>query len=145
MREPKGQVAVELAIVLPLALLFLFVLFELCLLFNARQVALLSAFRAARSFVAEKNHAHASACALKTLGPVVFRAAPDDVAFVEVGQENEKIRARVFLLHKPLFPVFSLVRLLGRKDLPQDIVRAKNWSGKTASHIPITVDVELFE
>jgi Flp pilus assembly protein TadG len=129
MRGPKGQVAVELAIVLPLALLFLFVLFELCLMFNARQMALLAAFRAARSFVAEKNHAHASASALQTLKPVAFRTKPENAVMVKVGQEKGKVRARVVLHHKPLFP---LARLLGWKDLSRDA-------------FPIAVSVELLE
>lgn len=129
MRGPKGQAAVELAIVLPLALLFLFALFELCLMFNARQMALLAAFRAARSFVAEQNQAHAKACAMQTLKPVAFRAKPENAVTVKVGRENGKVLARVVLLHKPLFP---LVRLLRRKDPPRDA-------------FPIAVSVELLE
>lgn len=140
----RGQVAVETALVLPLALILIFILLELCMLFNARQRLQLGTFRAARSYMVRHDPARARETLLAVLRPVTFNGKTGTRADVRVVETEGCVTARSVFLYKPLLPVFPLARMLA----------ITLWEGDAAGPslpnpenrlISLHADVELWE
>lgn len=149
----KGQVSVELAIILPVALFMVFALAELCLMYNAKQVALLSVFRSARSYAVTQSTAEAFVCMHKTLKAVTFQDPVDKVSHLEIRENESKIFSSVVYLYKPLFPILPLANLFGHSLFSNKhstavvhaikIKSGDKWAQKIKNYIPITAEVEL--
>ena len=151
----KGQITVELAIIIPLALFIIFALAELCFMYNAKQVALLGAFRSARSYAVTKRKSSADSCMYRTLKTVTFRNSADNVSYLEINEHDNKIFLSVVYLYKPLFPILPLANFLGHSlfsdnhsSFVEAAVRIRSndrWAEKIKTHVPITAGVELYK
>jgi len=142
-----------MAIVLPLFFFFFFALAELCLLYNARQIVDLSAFRACRSFVAAEDNDQAEQAVKQTLCALTPLTELTDYFDLSLFQEDNRIQATVVYLYKPVFPILPLSRLFGRLFLSQNLapavaaLLAKQGSSSFQEHlahtIPLLAQVEL--
>lgn len=153
MQAKRGQIVVELAILLPLAFFILFILAELCFLFNARQLLFLGSFQAARSYLVMKDNAIAEQCLVSGVSPVVFRDTVKKVTCLTIRESNGKIIAESVLLYRPLFPVLPLARFMNTTFLPKQhsaaVDRAvlkrtgDDWPSLIKSRLAIAATVEL--
>jgi hypothetical protein len=149
--DRKGQVLVELAIVLPLAFFILFILAELAFMYNAKQVAMLSAFKSARSFIVNREKAKAETCMHSALQAVTFKEPVDKVACLFIQEGEKGVLARVVYLYKPLFPIFPLAEFLGGRLFSDDhteiveraVQQKSGWPEMVKRRVPITGAVEI--
>jgi hypothetical protein len=153
MRNCRGQTVVELAIILPLAFFIIFILAELCFLFNAKQLLYLGSFQAARSYLVKKDVAAAETSLQSAISPAVFRETAREAAYLKVAEKGDAVVAEAVLLYRPLFPVLPLAKLMNRvffavrhSALVERAVSersADGWRDKLSSRVPVAASVEL--
>jgi hypothetical protein len=155
MRNCGGQIASELAILLPLFFFLIFILAELCFLFNAKQLLFLGSFRAARSFLVKKAPSASEAALNDAVSPAEFRDSPQDVTYLKISEGNGVVTAEAVLLYRPLFPVLPLAKLMNIAFFPdrhsglaeRAIAEkaAQGWREKARSRVPLAARVEFAE
>ena len=153
MKPQKGQIIVELAILLPIAFFVIFILAELCFLFNAKQLLFLGSFQAARSYMVLKSDSKAEQCLYSAITPSVFRDKLKDVTYLKVTESADKIIAETVLLYRPVFPVLPLMKFMNitfdpdkRSDLVERAIlerTADSWSMLVKSRVAVAAKVEL--
>lgn len=150
-KNQNGQVVVELAIVLPFFFFLLFAVLEIGLMYNAKQITDLGAFRAARSFLALKEPQAAQKSFSQTLKGVTFRSESAPRCHVEIVEKPDAVIARAVYLYKPVFPVTPLARFLGytllwskNSDLIRRAIAAHpDWAEKIKTHVAVSAAVSL--
>jgi len=153
MRNSRGQIVVELAILLPLAFFLIFILAELCFLFNAKQLLYLGSFQAARSYLVKKDAAAAETSLQSAISPAVFRETLREAVYLKVSEKGDAVLAEAVLLYRPLFPVLPLAKLMNiaffhetHSALVERAVSeriADGWREKLSSRVPVAASVEL--
>lgn len=118
MNNSRGQAFVETAIVLPFAFLLLFLVIELSIVFTLKSTLELATFRAARSYISLQSQKTCETIIKQGTRFFAFRSDNSTNTTVKISKTENKVTVSVTYLYKPLFPIYSLLKLILNQHSP---------------------------